>query len=166
MASASSSPLLRVRRIVRGACLALAVGAFVQASACGSDARSLDTCRKLESERCAKAAACPAEFPDFAATYGTVASCQQFYDVQCGRGVAEAVKEPSRAELASCLDAIKGSCEAARAPERFCPFLTANDPADASGPSTDAPVTDAGATDAATSEVASDAGAVDAPTGG
>lgn len=110
------------------AILAIALGVAAWASACGSEARSTDACRRVESERCAKAATCPTEFPDFASTYGDVASCQRFYDVQCGRGVQDPVKEPSRTELQSCIDAIKGSCDATRTPEKYCPFLTANEP--------------------------------------
>lgn len=133
------------------AVLALALGFGAHATACGSDARATDMCRRVENERCAKAKSCPAEFPDFTENFGTVDSCQHFYDVQCGRGVQDLVKEPSRTELQSCLDAIKGSCDAARTPEKYCPFLTANDP----------PVTDTGtvetATDAAT-DAAADGG--------
>lgn len=129
------------------AILAIALGIAAWASACGSDARSTDACRRVESERCAKAAACPTEFPDFASNYGDVASCQRFYDVQCGRGVQDLVKEPSRTELQSCIDAIKGSCDAAKTPETYCPFLTANEP----------PVTDTGTPDAAAAETGTDA---------
>lgn len=110
------------------AVVTIALGLAVHASACGSDARSTDSCRKLETERCTKAASCPKEFPDFATTYGSAASCQQYYDVQCGRGVQDSVKEPSKSELDACLKAIQSSCEAARDPASVCPFLTANEP--------------------------------------
>lgn len=137
------------RRISRSlAVLAIALGLGTHATACGSDARATDTCQRIEYERCTKAPSCPDEFPDFLERYASVDSCKKFYEVQCGRGVSDLVKEPSRAEMAACLETIKGSCQAALTPEKFCPFLTANEP----------PVTvvDSGAAEAAT-EAATDA---------
>jgi len=115
-----------VSRVAAVFTIALALGAH--ATACGSDARSTDACRRVESERCAKAKACPTEFPDFTAKYGDVESCQRFYDVQCGRGVQDVVKEPSRSELDTCIKEIQKTCDAALTPEKYCPFLTANEP--------------------------------------
>ncbi|MBI2395908.1 MAG: hypothetical protein HYV09_40465 [Deltaproteobacteria bacterium] len=143
----------RRRRGPLAALLAVALGLGLHAAACSSDARATDTCRRIESARCAKAAACPTQFPDFAARFGTVASCQKFYDIQCGRGVQDAVKEPSKSELESCVKAINDSCPAALAPETVCTFLTANEPPP--------PPPDTGAPEAA-AEAATDAPAGDA----
>lgn len=120
----------RLRRGPLAAVLAVALGLGLglPASACSSDARATDACRRIESARCAKAPTCPAEFPDFGARFGTPESCQKFYDVQCGRGVQDAVKEPSKSELDACVKAIGASCAVAAAPETVCTFLTANEP--------------------------------------
>jgi hypothetical protein len=112
-------------RIVAIASLVFA--ALLHASGCGSEARGVDACRQIESARCEAASKCPTEFPEFTERYGSVASCQRFYDVQCGRGVQEASKEPSRAELTACLTQVRTSCEAAADPAKFCPFLTVNE---------------------------------------
>jgi hypothetical protein len=130
--------------------LGIVLGLGFHAAGCSSDARATDACTRLEGQRCEKAATCPGEFPDFAERYGSVASCQRFYEVQCGRGVQESVKEPSRNELQTCLDAIKASCEAAKAPETqpACAFLVANTPAPDAGAAeaaVDAPATGADA---------------------
>lgn len=105
--------------------LVVALGLSVaHASACGSDARATDTCRRIESTRCERGPQCNT---DFTQTYGDVGSCQRFYDVQCGRGVQAAVKEPSKSELETCIGLIKSSCDAYKEPGKFCPFLTANE---------------------------------------
>jgi hypothetical protein len=134
-----------MKRLLLVAALGLSVA---HASACGSDARATDACRRIESTRCERAPQCPAQFPDFTKTYGDVGSCQRFYDTQCGRGIQEIAKEPSRSELDGCITQIKTSCDAVYDPAKFCPFLTANDTpavvdsgvADTGTPATDAPV--------------------------
>lgn len=132
------------RRVPFLVVLAAAVAlALPFAPACGSDARSTDTCRQIESARCKRGAECIQGF------VGDENSCVQFYDVQCGRGVQDSVKEPSSYELQACLDAIsKGSCLAVQDPSKVpeCYFLTAN----ASQPDTGAADTsDAASTDTA-----------------
>lgn len=112
----------------------IVLGLAAHASACGSEARATDACRRLESARCERAPACPVQYADFTKIYGTVESCKKFYDVQCGRGIQEIAKEPSKSELEACVGQIKSSCEAVGSPEKFCPFLTANDrPAEDTG---------------------------------
>lgn len=107
--------------------VALGLAIASHASACGSDARAMDACRKIESTRCERAPLCPQQYPGFTASFGDVASCQRFYDVQCGRGVQESMKEPSKSELEGCLGQIRTSCDAVGDPAKFCPFITAND---------------------------------------
>lgn len=139
-----------MKRPLAKAFLVVALGLFAAsyASACGSDARATDACRRIESTRCERAPQCPTEYPDFTKTYGDVASCQRFYDTQCGRGVQEIAKEPSKSELEACITQIKSDCKAVGDPAKFCAFLTAND----------TPV-DTGATDTGTAtEVAADGG--------
>jgi hypothetical protein len=113
----------RIGRVLRvpAAILALALGLGLHVTACGSDARATDMCKQIESARCARGPACIEGFT------GDVTSCQRFYEVQCGRGVPESAKEPSRADLKTCLDLIKTDCEAVKDPGRYCPFLLAND---------------------------------------
>lgn len=108
-----------MKRIGRILALALAFGLHV--TACGSEARATDACRQIEYARCERGKACLEGFES------DVVSCQKFYDVQCGRGVPEAAKEPSRAELKACVDLIKTDCEAVKAPEKYCPFLVVNE---------------------------------------
>lgn len=102
----------------------LACGASF-APACGSDARATDTCRTIETERCKRGPACAAKLEDFA---GDPDSCIRFYDVQCGRGVPDDVKEPSKGELSACVTLIQTNCDAVADPTKFveCSFLTAN----------------------------------------
>ncbi len=116
---------------------------------CGSDARGVDTCRKIEAARCQRGPACVTNFA------GDVDSCTRFYDLQCGRGLQDSVREPSAAELNGCLEAIKTSCTAVNDPakEPACSFITGNAPVD-TGVVTEA-ATDAGneaATDTGTTE--------------
>jgi hypothetical protein len=117
------------------------------ANGCGSDARATDACRRIESARCERGPQC---IPDFG---GDVASCQRFYDVQCGRGVQDPVKEPSKKELDDCVAAIRdpASCTAAVDPTSStqCAFLVANTPPPPP-PDTGAPDTAGEAGDAAT----------------
>jgi hypothetical protein len=110
-----------MKRIGRILALALAFGLHV--TACGSEARATAACEEIEYARCERGAQCLEGF------LGDVGSCQRFYKVQCGRGVPESAKEPSRAELKTCVDLIKSdtTCEAVKDPARFCPFLVAND---------------------------------------
>lgn len=107
--------------------VALGLAIATHAAACGSDARATDACRRIESTRCQRAPQCPQQYPSFTATHGDVASCQRFYDVQCGRGVQESMKDPSKSELEACLETIRTNCEAVGDPAKFCPFITAND---------------------------------------
>jgi hypothetical protein len=124
--------------------------ALMVTPACGSQTRAVDTCRTLEEARCDQGAKCPNLLAG-----GDVDSCKRFYDVQCGRGVADPVKEPSRTELDACIRAIQSSCAIAAAPETAaeCAFLLQNQPIVDSG-TPDGDATDAA--DAADSAVAPD----------
>ncbi len=104
----------------------LALLGLVVLPSCGSDARGVDTCRKIEAARCQRGPACVANFS------GDVDSCTRFYDLQCGRGLQDSVREPSAAELNGCLEAIKTSCSAVNDPakEPACSFITGNAPVD------------------------------------
>src|SRR4051812_43303974 len=79
-----------------GLCLVVAMAM----NSCGSDARAMDSCRRIENARCDRGLSCLDDFK------GDAESCKRYYDVQCGRGVQDAVKEPSKAELDRCLNAI------------------------------------------------------------
>lgn len=87
--------------------------------ACGSEARAVDACEQLESARCARGPECIAGF------VGEADSCRRFYQVQCGRGVQDGVRDPTKAEIDRCIGAMNASCDAVRdpvsAPE--CAFL-------------------------------------------
>ncbi|MGZ3417049.1 MAG: hypothetical protein ACXWUG_00560 [Polyangiales bacterium] len=102
----------------------LALGASF-APACGSDARATDTCRTIETERCKRGPACAEKLDNFV---GDSDSCIRFYDVQCGRGVPDDLKEPSKSELSACIGVIQTNCDAVVDPTKFveCSFLTAN----------------------------------------
>lgn len=117
----------------------LALFALVALPSCGSDGRGVDTCRKIEAARCERGPACVANFS------GDPTSCTRYYDVQCGRGLQDAVREPTAAELAACLEAIKGTCSAALDPAKApaCSFLVAATPTD-TGTATDTGSADTG----------------------
>lgn len=125
--------------------LALLSGGVALAIGCGSDARATDACRTIESARCRRGAEC---FPDYA---GDAESCARFYDVQCGRGVQDTVKEPTKAQLEACLGAIRtGACSVVIDPTSSdqCAFLIENVPP-APPPDTGAPEAEADTGDAA-----------------
>ena len=83
--------------------------------ACGTSAKGTDACRAIESARCDKRAQTGCD-PTFAVTYGDAASCAHFYDAQCGRGLQDGTRDPTKAELDRCIAAIKGSCSIANEP--------------------------------------------------
>lgn len=100
--------------------------------ACDNEARGIETCRRLEGARCARAPQC---IPNF---QGTAESCTRFYEVHCGSGVQPAVRDPTSLELDNCLAAISQSCDAVIDPTQVsaCGFLTANLPFLDAGPDT------------------------------
>lgn len=107
-----------------GALLVLGLAAAAALSSCASEARGVDTCRKIEEARCERGPACVTGF------VGDPDSCKRFYDVQCGRGGNDGYRDPSNAELNDCLAAIKASCEVVNDPMKSpsCRFLNANAP--------------------------------------
>lgn len=110
-----------MKRLGRFLALALAFGLHM--NACGSEARATDACRQIEYARCERGAQCLEGFQS------TVQSCQRYYDVQCGRGVPDPAKEPSKRELDDCVKLIRTdpTCEAVKDPAKHCPFLVANE---------------------------------------
>ncbi len=105
--------------------LALLSGGVALAIGCGSDARATDPSRTIAPARCQRGAEC---IPDFT---GDAESCSRFYHVQCGRGVQDTVKEPTKAQLDACLTAIRtGACSVVIDPTSTdqCSFLIENVP--------------------------------------
>jgi hypothetical protein len=115
------------------------------AGACGTDAVGVDTCRRIESERCMRAPGCGFSLQPPYHTSGTdVAACVRFYDEACLHGLA-GVGDPGRVEADQCVAAIgDGGCSVVLHPESdpACAWLNAD-----AGGSTDA-ATDAASADA------------------
>jgi hypothetical protein len=109
---------MQVRRL---AALALLIGGFAAAPACGGGAVDVDGCKQIEEARCRQAPACdiPIEPPYF--TSGSdVDACIRFYDDACLHGLA--VSDPGPAALAACVSAIqsdtlaKDGCSTVKSP--------------------------------------------------
>lgn len=116
--------------------------------ACGTDAVAVDTCKRIEHERCRWVKACkidvdtPTKLRRDVSSNG-VDDCIRFYDDACLHGML--VADPGDAAVASCLAAIgAGDCEIVSHPERdpACEWLVP--PPDSGSPAADA------GTDAAT----------------
>jgi len=89
--------------------------------ACGTDAVGVDTCKRIERERCRWVVACginvdtPTRLKRDLGTTG-VDDCIRFYDDACLHGMA--VADPGDAAVAACIDAINsGNCDVVRHPE-------------------------------------------------
>jgi hypothetical protein len=118
-------PSRRIGRSRLFAALA-ATSAFVGlavAAGCGSDAKGVTACRKIEEQRCDLAPKCAAyaeahELP-VVTTEDDVASCKEFYRDQCLNGVESGGadgKEPTDAQTSSCVAALKAMLACAGAP--------------------------------------------------
>ncbi len=92
------------------ALLVLALGVAF-GGACSAVSTGVDACRQIESARCNALSTC-----DKANFIGTADSCTRFYDVQCGRGLADGAREPSAPELKACTDRIVADCTVAHDP--------------------------------------------------
>ncbi len=140
-----------------GALLLLAVAAGAALTSCASEARGVETCRKIEAARCERGPECVIGF------VGDPDSCKRFYDVQCGRGGNDGYRDPSTQELNDCLTAIKSSCDIVNDPMKSpaCRFLNANAPDTGILPDTSAEAATDGVAEVATDagpEVATDTG--------
>jgi hypothetical protein len=83
----------------------LSFGAGVTvASACGTDAVGVETCRRIETARCEAAEAC--------GEISNAAACERFYRDQCLHGLS--VPEPSERQVAACTRALEAVAECAR----------------------------------------------------
>lgn len=132
--------------------LAAVVGALASVLACGTEAKGVEACKRVERVRCESAAACgidltkPVHRGD--SPSDDVGACIRYYDDACLHGLTAAT-EPGSVAVDDCVRALEnGNCDAIRAPEttRECAFLVpVAEPAPAPAPVT----TDAAATDAA-----------------
>jgi hypothetical protein len=121
----------------------LAIGAGITlASACGTDAVGVETCRRIETARCDAAEAC--------GEISNAAACERFYRDQCLHGLS--VPEPSERQVDACTRALEAVAECARSedtsedcenacdavtnPERLsaCAFLAEEEPEDEKEP--------------------------------
>jgi hypothetical protein len=138
-------PFRRNRALAAAVVLGAGVWLF---AACGSTAKGVDACRRLESARCEKLASkdCNTD----GSFLGDAQSCSRFYETQCGRGLQDGAREPSSAEIKGCVDAINSTCSIARDPlsaPQCTVFLVPAVPVTDTGTPTDAAGVDA--TDAA-----------------
>ena len=111
------------------ALVAFALAAIGGASACGTEAVGVESCRKIEKVRCESAAACGIDLTNPVHTgegpKADVSACIRYYDEQCLHGLVVA-KEPGAQAVDACVDAIiKGDCSVVKAPETdpACSFL-------------------------------------------
>lgn len=97
--------------------------------ACGTEAKGVDACKRIERIRCESAAACgidlsrPVHRGD--SPSADVGACIRYYDDACLHGIASGV-EPGNVAVDECVKAIEtGSCDVVRAPETSpaCAFL-------------------------------------------
>jgi hypothetical protein len=80
-------------------------GVAVVFGACGSSANGVDTCRQIESARCANAPRCNislADPPHRGGPVTDVASCQRFYSIECLHGLATSI-QPNPTQVQQCL---------------------------------------------------------------
>jgi hypothetical protein len=130
---------------------AIGVGTWALANAlvvgaCGTDARGVDACRKIEQARCRKAASCP----ELGLSGSTgVEECVQYARDRCFHGLA--VADPGPPAVDACVSAIEqaATCDIVATPDiaPACAFLK--------------PV--AGPVDAGPDTTPEDAGDLDAP---
>lgn len=99
------SPRLPVRRArsPRAPVRALVAGWLFIAGACGTDAKGIDACRRIETARCRAAAAC--------GLIQDARSCERFYRDQCLHGFAG--PEPSDRDVERCVQVIETAAECA-----------------------------------------------------
>lgn len=121
------------------------------ALACGTDARGIDTCRRVEEARCKRATACGVDL-GYVRHPGTseadaIDGCVRYYRDACLHGLV--ADEPGETKLQACTSAIaSGTCDVVKAPEisPACGWLIPP----AATPAADAAADTAPAADAAT----------------
>lgn len=99
---------------------------------CGTDAKGIEACRKIESQRCELAPTCAAyaKAHDLTviATPEDVTRCQEFFHDQCLNGIenaGEKAREPNDAEASACAAALRAVAKCAGAPTLDgCPDVT------------------------------------------
>ena len=103
--------------------------------ACGTEAKGVEACKRVERVRCESAAACgidltkPVHRGDTASQ--DVGACIRYYDDACLHGLASGV-DPGNVAVDDCVRALEtGSCDVVRAPEttKECAFLVPAAPA-------------------------------------
>lgn len=122
------------RALPRGLLLVVLVGASVLLAhvGCGTDAKGVEACRKIEAQRCELAPVCAtyAEAHDLRVikTPDDVTRCQEFYHDQCLNGIenaGEEAREPNDAEASACAAALRAIAKCAGAPTlEGCPGVT------------------------------------------
>jgi hypothetical protein len=133
--------------------LAAVVAALASVLACGTEAKGVEACKRIERIRCETAAACGIDLKNPVHRGDTpsddVGACIRYYDDACLHGLTAAI-EPGSVAVDDCVRALEnGSCDVIRAPEttRECSFLVpVAEPAPAPV-TTDASTADAAATD-------------------
>lgn len=97
--------------------------------ACGTEAKGVEACKRIERVRCESAAACgidltaPVHRGDSPSQ--DVGACIRYYDDACLHGLAAGV-DPGNVAVDECVRALEsGSCDVVRAPEttKECSFL-------------------------------------------
>lgn len=139
------------RHVPAVALLAGALTVLGSLLACGTEAKGVDACKRIERVRCESAAACgidlsrPVHRGD--SPSDDVGACIRYYDDACLHGLASGV-EPGNVAVDECVKALEtGSCDVVRAPETSpaCAFLVPAPAAPAATPDAATTTTDAGA---------------------
>jgi hypothetical protein len=115
-------------------------------AACGTDARGVDACRRIEEARCRRATGCGIDL-GFIKYIGSgesnaVDGCIRYYHEACMHGLV--AEEPGADKIQACVNVLQASsCDAIRAPETTteCNWLIPPAPA---APADAAAPTDAG----------------------
>lgn len=101
--------------------LALALSGAASLAACGTDATSVDGCRKIEEARCRRAQACGVDLEHIkhpgTSADDALSGCIRYYHEACLHGTVS-TQDPGPTAVQSCVDAVtSGTCDVVKAPE-------------------------------------------------
>jgi hypothetical protein len=98
-------------------CCVAAAAAMATAPGCGSDAKGVDACKRIEEARCRAAPSCGIDLQPPHFTGGdAIDACIRFYDTACLHGLES--DDPGPVVVGECVAAIQsGSCSVVKVPQ-------------------------------------------------